>query len=189
MKVQTVTQGWNQNLKASNDQSIIIIIMAINADDTVVPTKPNQPLTSFQFPKRSFGKTKIVERSCQSSWFSRWSFLHYDEGKDALFYHMCLLACKLKKMKTTSRADPVSNCHTHFQTWPTWNCLLWACSVNVQMDRPGIPRLNLTMSEQPSTKIRHWKWSAGPCEHTNYNQNVIFIYTYSCQMMSSELST
>ena len=25
--------------------------MAINVEDTVVPTKPNQPLTGFQFPK------------------------------------------------------------------------------------------------------------------------------------------
>ena len=54
-------------------------------DDTVVPTKPNQSLTGFHVPKRSFGKTKMVERSCQSSWFSRWPFSHYDEGKDALF--------------------------------------------------------------------------------------------------------
>ena len=45
-------------------------------DNTVVSTKPNQPLTSFQFPKlRPFGKTKMVERICQSSWFNRWPFL------------------------------------------------------------------------------------------------------------------
>ena len=89
-------------------RQVAIIIMAVNFDDrlTVVPTKPNQPLTGVQFPKRSFGRTKVVERSCQSSWFSRWPFLHYDEGKDALFCHTCLLVYKSKKMKTTSRADP-----------------------------------------------------------------------------------
>ena len=80
--------------------------LAINVDDTIIPTKPNQPLTDFQSPKRSFGKTKTMERSCQSSWFSRWPFLHYDEGKDTLFCHTCLLAYKSKKMKTTSQDDP-----------------------------------------------------------------------------------
>ena len=37
----------------SKQQSIIIIIMAINLDNTVIPINPNQPLTGFQFPKRS----------------------------------------------------------------------------------------------------------------------------------------
>ena len=37
--------------------------MAINVDDTVVPTKPNQPLTGFQFPKKSFAKTKMVREA------------------------------------------------------------------------------------------------------------------------------
>ena len=41
-----------------------------------IPDKPNQPTSSFQFPKRTFGKTKIVSRSCQCSWFARWPFLH-----------------------------------------------------------------------------------------------------------------
>ena len=25
----------------------------------------------------------------------------------------------------------VCNCHTHFRTWQTWNCLLWACTHNL----------------------------------------------------------
>ena len=53
--------------------------------------KPNQPLAGFWFRKRSFGKTKMLNRSCQYSWFSRWPFLHYDEGKDTLSCHTCLL--------------------------------------------------------------------------------------------------
>ena len=79
---------------------------------TSIPNKPNQPTSSFQFPKRTFGKTKIVSRSCQCSWFARWPFLHYDEANDALYCHMCVQAFKSNKMKTTSRADPafVSYC-------------------------------------------------------------------------------
>ena len=88
--VEVQTQEWSRDSKASNDRSMMIIIMAINVD-TVVSTKPNQPLAGFQFRKRSFGKTKMLDRSCQYSWFSRWPFLHYDEGKDALSCHTCLL--------------------------------------------------------------------------------------------------
>ena len=38
-----------------------------------LPSVPHQP----NFPKRSFGKKVIVQRSFQASWFDRWSWLHY----------------------------------------------------------------------------------------------------------------
>ena len=65
---------------------------------------PHQPL-SFNFPKCPFGKQKIVYRSCQPCWFTQWSFLHYDESKDAVFCQTCLKGFKQKKMRTSS-ADP-----------------------------------------------------------------------------------
>ena len=66
--------------------------------------KPHQPLT-FNFPKRSFGKKTIVQRSFQPAWFTKWPFIHYDEAKDAAFCHTCLLAINSKRMRTRS-LDP-----------------------------------------------------------------------------------
>ena len=45
----------------------------ISLESVVIPTKPHQPL-SFNFPKRSFGKKRTVERSFQPSWFAKWPF-------------------------------------------------------------------------------------------------------------------
>ena len=81
--------------------------MAVAAGVTVVdlPAKPHQPL-NFTFPKRSFGKKKVVQRSFQPSWFSQWPFLHYDESKDVVYCHTCVIGFKLRRMKTSTRADP-----------------------------------------------------------------------------------
>ena len=54
-----------------------------------LPEAPHQPTESFSFPKRQFGKTKIVKRACQASWFRSWSWLHYDETKDAFLCYLC----------------------------------------------------------------------------------------------------
>ena len=71
-----------------------------------VPEVPHHPNESFKFPKRHFGKAKIVERSFQPSWFVKWPFLHYDEAADRVFCHTCMKAFKEKKMKSTKKADP-----------------------------------------------------------------------------------
>ena len=49
-----------------------------------------QPGPEFKFPKRSFGKKNIVQRSFQHSWFSKWPFLHYSEANDEVYCHTCL---------------------------------------------------------------------------------------------------
>ena len=88
-----VSESSNTRLKPrleGKQQSIIIIIIAINVNDTVVPTKPNQPLPL----------------------------------PDLLV---------------------VNSCHTHFRTWPTWNCLLQACfdvkSVTLSPAKAAGPKL------------------------------------------------
>ena len=73
-------------------------------ESAVIPTKPHQPL-SFNFPKRSFGKKRkvfLAKMVCKMAFL----FLHYDESKDAVFCHTCLMGFKLKRMKTSMRADP-----------------------------------------------------------------------------------
>ncbi len=70
-----------------------------------IADSPRQPGPDFKFPKRSFGKTKIVYRSFQQSWFSKWRFLHYREDNDTVFCHTCLKMFKEKKDMTASKAD------------------------------------------------------------------------------------
>ena len=66
-----------------------------------IPDCPHQP-TDFKFPKRAFGKAM---RSCQSTWFKEFTFLHYDEANDLLFCHTCVSALRQRKMKGNS-AEP-----------------------------------------------------------------------------------
>ena len=77
-----------------------------NTETSVVDLqrKPHQPV-NFNFPKRSFGKTKVVKRSFQGSWFKQWPFLHYDEAEDSVYCQTCSLAFMSKKVNT-SRSDP-----------------------------------------------------------------------------------
>ena len=49
---------------------------------------PNQP-KGTQFPMSSFGKKN---RSMNSSWFNRWSWLHYLESADSVFCFYCVKA-------------------------------------------------------------------------------------------------
>ena len=69
-----------------------------------LPCSPHQP-SDFTFPKRSFGKTAIVWRSFQPSWFKQWPFLHYDEANDVAYCHTCATGFKQGKMRA-SNADP-----------------------------------------------------------------------------------
>ena len=91
-------------IMASSSQS------ACSDTDTVdIPAKPHQP-TTFRYPKRSFGKKKVVQCSFKASWFAKWPFLHYIESKDVVFCHTCLVGFKLKRMRTNS-ADPAFVSH------------------------------------------------------------------------------
>ena len=67
----------------------------------VLPDKPHQPL-QFSFPKRSFGKKVVVQRSCQATWFSTWQWLHYQESEDSLLCYFCLKATRENRAVVTS---------------------------------------------------------------------------------------
>ena len=64
----------------------------------------NQPASSYNFPKRSFGKTKVVYRAFQRSWFNKWKWLHYDSNKDLCFCHTCVFTLKTGKIKFSGNA-------------------------------------------------------------------------------------
>ena len=56
-----------------------------------LPDHPSQP-TATVFPRRPFGKTKVVHRSFQSVWFNQWKWLHYDASNDRIYCFICLKA-------------------------------------------------------------------------------------------------
>ena len=64
-----------------------------------ISDRPYHPPASFVYPKREFGKKNPVKRSFQSSWFAKWTWLHYCENADVVFCHTCVLALKQKKMQ------------------------------------------------------------------------------------------
>ncbi len=64
----------------------------------------NQP-HDFSFPKRQFGKSKIVYRAFQSQWFNKWKWLHYHEANDAAFCYLCMSAVKKHKMPSSGCSD------------------------------------------------------------------------------------
>ena len=65
-----------------------------------LPDAPHHP-KDFIFPKRSFGVSKQVLCSVQSSWFVSWPFLHYNEGLDVVYCHICITALKLNLIKSS----------------------------------------------------------------------------------------
>ena len=57
----------------------------------------------FIFPKREFGKTKVIIRSFQPSWFEMWPWLH--ESEDSVLCHTCAKASLQKKIQWSLSAD------------------------------------------------------------------------------------
>lgn len=87
-------------------------------DDLSLPDidEPFQP-ANFGFPKRCFGRKNAVFRSCQSSWFAKWKWLHYDAEKDAVFCHTCVTACRKKKLLTKGNAKDSAFLTSGYCNW------------------------------------------------------------------------
>jgi hypothetical protein len=66
--------------------------------------KPHQP-RNFKFPQRNFGQKTVVKRSFQSSWFNKWTWLHYVEDKDLALCFACYKAKVENKLNWASNAD------------------------------------------------------------------------------------
>ena len=64
----------------------------------------HQPLSSI-YPKRVYGKEKIVYCSSPWHWFLTWPFLHYSEAEDAVYCHTCIKAFSLKRMKASLNSE------------------------------------------------------------------------------------
>ena len=64
-----------------------------------IPEDPVHPPSTFDFPRQSFGKKKVVQRSCRAEWFSTWPWLHYRASNDVVLCHVCITAMKNKGMQ------------------------------------------------------------------------------------------
>ena len=74
----------------------------LELDATDLPECLHQPGPYFSFPKHSFGKKTVVQRSFQHASFS---FFHYNEADDTVFCFTCRKMIKGKKNKTSTKAD------------------------------------------------------------------------------------
>ena len=93
--------------------------MAYNEKQLSLPEigeSANQPASSYNFPKRSFGKTKVY-RAFQRSWSNKWKWLHYDSNKDLCFCHTCVFALKTGKMKFFGNAKDSTFLSGGFSNW------------------------------------------------------------------------
>ena len=66
-----------------------------------LPDTPCHPVGSHGFPSRTFGSAKKVNRSFQSSWCHRFSWIHYDYTQDLVFCFSCCKAAKEGKVRLT----------------------------------------------------------------------------------------
>lgn len=78
-----------------------------------VGDQPHQP-SSFQFPKRYFGKNK-TSRTFQAAWFKQWKWLHYCEENDVAFCFLCVKA--YKEGKLSGKSSDAAFVSTGFTNW------------------------------------------------------------------------
>jgi len=69
----------------------------------VLGDRPNQPSSSFKFPKRKFGHAKPVYRTVQPAWFQKWPWLHCDQVGDRMFCYTCVQAYQQGSMPLVSK--------------------------------------------------------------------------------------
>ena len=65
--------------------------------EMIFPPVPHQPI-NFTYPKKQFG-TKNILRSSQANFFFKWPFLHYNESRDLVYCHVCMVAVQTNRLK------------------------------------------------------------------------------------------
>ena len=73
-------------------------------DSASLPEEPHQP-KDLKFPQRNFCKTKVVKRSFQPSWYTKWPWIHYNQNDDTVMCFICAQAAAQKKLLSSSHAD------------------------------------------------------------------------------------
>ena len=98
---------WNSGIldyfKLSNNISVRYCLR-LEPPTTVIGENPNHPI-KYNFPKQAFGVKEITHRSFQPQWFQKWSWIHYDEGRDIVFCSICVKAARSNELKAAKTCD------------------------------------------------------------------------------------
>lgn len=118
----TLSSSVNQNADAtpttSNNASgtgnVVYDLLAHDQtskpESTIVPLEPFHPPSNFKF--------KVTDdRTCHSNWFQEWTWLHYDEEKDAVFCHICASAIQQKLMPLKEKKSKTNFIECGFRKW------------------------------------------------------------------------
>ena len=79
--------------------------MADIGDLPQLGSEPVYPGPDYPFPKRKFGKSTVVERSCQDIYFRSWPWLTYEESEDKVYCFTCITAARQHQV-LHKRGDP-----------------------------------------------------------------------------------
>ena len=77
-------------------------IMANSLPVQDVPPEPYQP-QNHNFPRRQFGQNNVTNRFFQSSWFTKWKWIHYNAARDLAYCHVCITGIKSGKLRLPAR--------------------------------------------------------------------------------------
>ena len=77
--------------------------------------KPFHPPKNFKFPDQRFGK-ETFNRLCQSQWFEDHQWLHYDVGRDSLFWYVCQNSDDQSQLQAERRKE-TAFISTGFNNW------------------------------------------------------------------------
>lgn len=94
-----------------NDASDLIFLDQTSiAESTILPSEPFHPPSNFKF--------KVTDnRTCHYNWFEEWKWLHYDEKKDSVFCHTCVLADQQKLMPLKEKKSKTNFIKCGFRKW------------------------------------------------------------------------
>ena len=96
-----------------NNQGSILEPNLPSASNVVKELTQFHPNDDYIFPKKTVGKK---QRSCQSSWFKKFSWLHYDQRNDSVFCILCIKHSEkltIKMMHMLKEVLAVGRKHPH----------------------------------------------------------------------------
>ena len=135
-------------------------------DPGSLPAEAHQPRT-FEFPKRTFGKKVVVNRSFQRSWFGKWPWLHYIESDDAVICITCARASLQKKLQWSSNLD-LAFISKGFTNWKdaTVKFAIHAsskCRKEAVLKMVTLPSSTKNVAESLSTELKREKFERRQC--------------------------
>ena len=110
-------EGNNENIAESATQYHFTFSSPLDFNERsparITRGKPFHPGNSFKFPKTKFGSR---ERSCQSSWFESYKWLHYNQENDSVMCFICATEGKKGNLRS-ERTKEFAYISRGFRSW------------------------------------------------------------------------